>query len=217
MQPKIRPFILLSGKLMKYGFISWLSFFSHRQTVSGPHSPIDLHSIKGGCKALSFCCSSRTSAGRAWPLWTHWPRWTTEKGPVCRATTGTPTHIQLCSLRLFYTHSLPHPRLGNASSCQIARMICPYSLSCPVEKQTQWLTKTDLKLHTHFKTFRVHFIHFMRSNLLSCSLFHYIHCRECDSSPYEERASKIECIQTKAVWIQQKVNISKTNNHIQNK
>lgn len=27
MQPKIRPFILLSGKLMKYGFISWLRFF----------------------------------------------------------------------------------------------------------------------------------------------------------------------------------------------
>lgn len=57
MHPKIRPFILLSGKLMKYGFISFLTFFSHRQAVFGPHSPIDLlHSTKGGYKALRFCC-----------------------------------------------------------------------------------------------------------------------------------------------------------------
>lgn len=91
---------------MKYGFISWLSFFSYRQAVSGPHSPIDRRSVKGGCKALRFCCSSRTRAGRVWPVRTHWPRWTTEKGPVCRATTGTPTHIQLCSLSLSHTHIL---------------------------------------------------------------------------------------------------------------
>lgn len=108
--------------------------------------------------------------------------------------TGTPTHIQLCSLCLFHTHTLSHPRLGNASSCQIARMICPYSLSCPVEKQTQWSDKDGVQTaHKYFFVLR-HFlcILFISCVQISCLVHSFtIYCRECDNSLYEERVSKI--------------------------
>ncbi len=116
---------------------------TERQSL-GLTLPLISHSAKGGCKALRFCCSSRTSAGWVRP---HEPTDLVELQKKVQFANHrlvllnwhSHTHSALLPLSLAHTRS--HPQLGNANSCQKARMICPYSLSCPMEKLMQWSEK----------------------------------------------------------------------------
>lgn len=144
MRPKIRPFILLSGKLMKYGFISWLSFFffSHalRQAVSGPQSPIDLRSVDGGHKALSHCCSSRTGTASMNPL-TSLNYGKKVQFAKHRLALDWHSHTQLCSLSLFCAHTHTHKQTRKCQPLPNRTNDLPIFIELLMEKQTQWSDK----------------------------------------------------------------------------
>lgn len=121
-------------------FPFWLFSLTDRQSLGLILPLIFCTALKEAIKLCAFA-AFKDECWMGTASWTHWPGWTTEKGPVCKALTGPRLalpHTFSFAPSESYSHTRSHPQLRNANSCQTARMICPYSSSCPMDKQTQW-------------------------------------------------------------------------------